>query len=211
MLAPVDGAVVPAGRLRVQLGPKIVGSRHFRLLVDPGTGDAPRPFVHGLYATGPYPGNNWAELFDIDIPAELAGAAGWEVGLAAYLAPLAETIPAGGHLMIEYEKDAWRETQVGLLAGIPPLATPMGALLFELGAAASIKDWYFPEGGAEGGRKLQGNKPLSAAHAVESGAARAAELRAFLAAAPQGDRGAWERARVEAGRILDRLAEAAAR
>lgn len=203
-LAEVEGAEVPGGRLRVWLGPKKIGGRHFRLLLD-GDGSASRRFVQGLYNDGAYPGQNWAEVFDVDVPDDLAGSDAWEQGLTDYLRPLADAVPPGGHLMIEYEKPLWASTQRGLLAGIPPLATPMGALLFDLGSGDSFKDWYFPEGGQEGGRKLQGNKAFSPEQAAEMRARRAAELRAFLEAPVRGDPGVDARARDEARRILSQL------
>jgi hypothetical protein len=158
MLAPADGAAVPGGALEIWLGPKKVGGRYFR--GDITVGESARRFLQGLYNKGPYPGMNWIEIFDVDLPEELAGASDWESRLAGYLRPLADAIPAGGHLMIEYEKPMWRSTFSGLLAGVPPGETPLGRLLSEVGCGSSFKDWYFPEGGQEGGRKLQGNKAL---------------------------------------------------
>jgi hypothetical protein len=107
--------------------------------------------------------------------------------------------------MVDYETNLWRTTQVGLLAGIPPLATPLGALLFEVGCGDSFKDWYFPEGGQEGGRKLQGNKAAGADEAREMARKRAAELRLFLSAPTRGDPTTDARARHDAARILEAL------
>ena len=107
--------------------------------------------------------------------------------------------------MVEYESKLWRTTQLGLLAGIPPLATPLGALLFDIGCGNSFKDWYFPEGGQEGGRKLQGNKALDASHAREAAQKRAAELQEFLDGPPRGNAEIDARARHDAERILREL------
>ena len=107
--------------------------------------------------------------------------------------------------MVEYEKELWRTTQTGLLAGIPPLATPLGALLFEVGCGDSFKDWYFPEGGQEGGRKLQGNKAYTDEQALDMAAKRAAELEAFLAGPSRGTAEMAARAREDAMRILAEL------
>ena len=208
-LVAADGAAVPGGRLRLHLGPRIIGGRYFRAFIDRGDGQAPRRLLQGLYNDGPYPGQNWIEVFDVDVPEELAGVDGWEGRLEGYLRPLAGVIPDGGHLMIEYEKPAWRTTQLGLLAGIPPVATAMGALLFDLGAGDSFKDWYFPEGGQEGGRKLQGNKAHSAEQRKEMWGKRAAELRRFLDAPSQGDGATDARARAEARRLLAELRDPA--
>jgi hypothetical protein len=199
----VDRAKVPGGRLRVLLGPKTVGKRYFRLQLD-GEG-GPRRFVEALYNDGPYPGQNWAEIYDLDLPESLHGNDQFALALAPYLQPVADAIPPGGHLMAEYEKLDWHTTQVGLLAGIPPIATPMGVLLFELGCGDSFKDWYFPEGGMEGNRKLQGNKAYSAGQRREMRARRAEELERFLASPPRGAKEIEDRARRDGRRVLEEL------
>jgi hypothetical protein len=203
LLAGVDGAEVPGGRLQVYLGPRRIGGRYARVDLELEGGS--RRFLHALFNDGPYPGQNWVEVFDLELPLAIQGKDAWERELAPYLRPVAVAIPPGGHLMVEYEKELWRTTQTGLLAGIPPLATPLGALLFEVGCGDSFKDWYFPEGGQEGGRKLQGNKAPSAEEALEMAKKRAAELRSFLAALPRGDPATDARARQDATRILEAL------
>jgi hypothetical protein len=202
-LAAFDGAEVPGGRLRVLLGPKIVGKRYFRLQLD---GDAgPERFIEALYNDGPYPGQNWVEVYDLDRPGALARQEHLAPALVPYLRPVADAIPPGGHLMAEYEKLDWHTTQRGLLAGIPPLATPLGALLFDLGVGDSFKDWYFPEGGMEGNRKLQGNRAYTEGQRVEMRAKRAGELRAFLEAPRHAPAEIDARARQDAARILESL------
>lgn len=204
----IDGAAVPGGTLRVLLGPKIVGKRYFRLQRDEG-GRRLR-FVEALYNDGPYPGHNWVEIYDLDLPEALRSEEHFAPGLEPYLRPVADAIPAGGHLMAEYEKLDWHTTQRGLLAGIPPIATPLGALLFALGVGDSFKDWYFPEGGMEGSRKLQGNKAYSLDQRVEMHRKRADELRRFLSAAPQGPAEIDGRARKTAEAVLAELERGAA-
>jgi hypothetical protein len=203
-LAAVEGAETPDGRLRAWLGPKIVGGRYFRLFLEPGVGRQVR-FLEGLYNNGPYPGQNWVEVYDIDLPSGLRELPDWEPRLAPYLEPVARAVPPGGHMMIEYEKPMWRSTQLGLLAGIPPLATPLGGLLYAAGSGDSFKDWYFPEGGQEGGRKLQGNKAYTPEQAREMAEQRVAELRAYLASPPRGDAAIEARARRGAEQILGKL------
>ncbi len=202
-LAEVDGAAVPEGRLEVWLGPKIVGGRYFRLDLAGEAGSS--RLLHGLHNAGVWPGQNWAEVYDLSLPRPLDGREGWERELVPYLRPLAAAIPPGGHLMVEYESPLWRTTQLGLLSGIPPLATPLGGLLHDLDCASSFKDWYFPEGGQEGGRKLQGNKALSKEHERGTARTRAAELRVFLAGPIRGDVDIDRRARADAERILAEL------
>ncbi|HEY8741224.1 MAG TPA: DUF1122 family protein [Candidatus Dormibacteraeota bacterium] len=202
-LARIDGAEVPGGRLRVLLGPRIVGKRYFRLQLD--AGGTPRRFVEALYNDGLYPGQNWVEIYDMEVPEAISAGPDFASALAPYLRPVADAIPRGGHLMAEYEKPDWHTTQVGLLAGIPPLATPLGALLFDVGCGDSFKDWYFPEGGMEGNRKLQGNKAYTQEQRREMREKRTDELQRFLAspqhAHPEIDR----RARLNAETILATL------
>jgi hypothetical protein len=73
-----------------------------------------------------------------------------------------------------------RRTQEALRRGVPPLATPIGELLFHADCWLGIRDWYIPEGGREGHRKLQGNKALNAAHRQRRAAEAVQELLAFL-------------------------------
>jgi hypothetical protein len=192
-------AVTPAGILELSMGPRVVGGQYFRAQL------VGRDFVEGLANAGPYPGQRWIEIFDLDLPPAIASVAESAVELAPFLRPLTRTVPPGGHLMIEYEKPLWRTTQLGLLAGVPPLATPMGELLFELGTGDSFKDWYFPEGGQEGGRKLQGNRAADEAQRLEFRRRRAAELVSFLATAPRADPAIDQAARKAAVRLVDTL------
>jgi hypothetical protein len=94
---------------------------------------------------------------------------------------LSGLIPPGGHLMVSYEGEEpmHRETAVALSKGIPPVLTPLGALLFDSGFL-SIKDWYLSEGGHEGPRKLWGEKPANQDISAEWGQRLRAELQHFL-------------------------------
>jgi len=63
-----------------------------------------------------------------------------------------------------------------------------------------VQDWYFPEGGREGGTKLQGTLPLDNQRRNQAEGELAAELRAFL---DRGDAEATDAARArEALRLL---------
>ncbi len=83
---------------------------------------------------------------------------------------LGALIPPGGRLWFAYEAfdgegELMRETRAALNARVPLIATPIGYLLFYAGCWIGLRDWDIPEGGREGPRKLQGNKPLNAEHA----------------------------------------------
>lgn len=70
----------------------------------------------------------------------------------------AEAVGEGGRVMVGYE--ALPDTLQALQRGVPPVITPLGEILAEAGFWA-FKDWYYPEGWAEGGRKLQAERPLA--------------------------------------------------
>ena len=67
-------------------------------------------------------------------------------------------LQSGEKIYVEYNSDI--ETSFGLTYNVPPAITRLGYKLFNLGFTW-FKDWYFPEGGYEGGQKLQGEKPLN--------------------------------------------------
>lgn len=72
---------------------------------------------------------------------------------------LADLIPPGGHIMVWCEGPAHKPTYLGLARGVPPAATPLGALLLQAGFP-KIKFFDLAEGGWEGEQKLWAEKPL---------------------------------------------------
>ena len=185
-LAPLDGADLSGGvTLDVRLGPRsAVGSTYFRCYLATPGGHATAPVVFGLQNSGPYPGFNWVEVLDYfaSVPLDTGGT--FEVGPEverALFERLASIVPPGGHLMAEYDSVARSLTARALSARVPPVATPLGALLFEVGCGVAFRDWYISEGGREGPRKLQGFRALDDDHARTRGLEAAAALEAFLA------------------------------
>lgn len=87
----------------------------------------------------------WADLYVTD---------------TSVLPEVAAELGPGASLMVAYEAD---ETERCLRRRIPPAATPLGMALLRAGCSW-FKDWYFPEGGREGGTKLQGTLPLHEEH-----------------------------------------------
>lgn len=67
---------------------------------------------------------------------------------------LADLIPPGGHMMVEYDSLEQQAAARSLALGSPPILTPLGYMLFLVGCGTSFKDWHFAEGGSEGPRKL---------------------------------------------------------
>ena len=209
-LGRLQGRSLGVGRLTALLGPKSsVGARYFQLFLQAPKGGLSHTFLLGLHNNGRFPAYNWIDVARYDGAASFAG--GEDIALAG--APerrlfrlLGDLIPPGGHLMLEYESEQARSTERMLSQGLPPVATPLGYLMFLAGCGASFRDWYISEGGREGPRRLQGFKPLDAASGVSKAAAMAAELRAFLACPARNDRREWEApARRLARRVLGRL------
>lgn len=125
--------------------------------------DDGRPAAHGLWFGGnPTAGlRPWADLV---------------VTEPAVLPEVARALGEGASLMVGYEGD---DTERALRRRVPPAATPLGLLMLRAGCRW-FKDWYFPEGGREGGTKLQGTLPLDEQRRNQAEGALAAELRAFL-------------------------------
>jgi hypothetical protein len=95
------------------------------------------------------------------------------------------------HCMVAYEvwehsTDLHAFTDISYRLGIPPAATPVGELLIAAGCVAGFKDWYIAEGGNEGPRKLQAEKPLTAAAKTEAMVTVAQSLIDYLARRPVG-------------------------
>ena len=108
-----------------------------------------------------------------------------EAGLEAELINLiGSLIPAGGHLMLEYESPGQNETHRELLLRVPPAATHLGALMFVAGFRGHFKDWYISEGGHEGPRKLQANKSPNDAAARDALRFNLDELKQFIKRQP---------------------------
>jgi hypothetical protein len=144
---------------------------------------APTPLMTGIISGGGRGVMPWLEA-RLYPEIELADgkrfdgrAAGLEAGLIMLIGTL---IPAGGHLMIEYESPGQSETHRELLLQVPPAATHLGALMFAAGFRGHFKDWYISEGGHEGPRKLQANKSPNAVAAHEALLSNVEDLRRFI-------------------------------
>lgn len=96
------------------------------------------------------------------------------------IAIMGAAIPPGGHLMIDYESGGQEQTFNELRLGVPAAASSLGARMLAAGLVGEFKDWYFSEGGHEGPRKLQANKPPDEKSRRAAIAKRIRELREFL-------------------------------
>jgi hypothetical protein len=190
-LSAVNGRRLGDATAAVLLGPKNrFGATYFQVfLIDAQKRFGEPPAVVGLYHSGPYASYNWIEIISLAQRVTFAPATAGadevldtcQAGLdRALLKGLADVIPPGGHLMMEYDSPEQAETARGLGLNIPPVATPLGYLLYSIGCRAGFRDWYIAEGGSEGPRKLQGYKPLNEVHGREKARGLARQLLEFL-------------------------------
>ena len=112
------------------------------------------------------------------------------------LREVVDWVGRGGAVMVAYNLD---DTEQALRRRVPPAATRIGLALLDAGCRW-FKDWYFAEGGREGGTKLQGTVPIDASHDQLARVALTVELQSFL----QADSGATVD-RERAARALDLL------
>lgn len=179
-------ALGPCG-LIVVLGPKNnVGSQYFQIFVANGTGAlADEPLALGLHNSGPYPGFNWVELTRYNsalaFRGELFDLTEGDLDLD-FIRMVSELVPPGGHLMVEYDSPSQAPSAQVMTRGLPAATSPIGFRMFQVGCR-SYRDWYIPEGGREGPRKLQGFKPWNEEIRQEKTAALRAELEAFVSEA----------------------------
>lgn len=104
----------------------------------------------------------------------------------AVIPVVAAALGPGGSLMVAYEGD---ETERALRRKVPPAATPLGLAMLRAGCRW-FKDWYYSEGGREGGTKLQATLPLDEERRKKSERRLVQELEDFLTRAgfPDPDR-----------------------
>ncbi len=186
-LATLDGPLLGSARLVTLLGPQNrVGAWYFQLFAhDPEGRWSREPALAGLFNSGRYPAQNWVEIMSCAPSLRLDGdrTFGAELRQSLFQA-LADLLPAGGHMMVEYESPQWRDTASALDLGAPPVATELGLALRRAGCGCGFRNWYISEGWSEGPRKLQGYKALNADHRRQKAAELLAEVRAFLGRAP---------------------------
>jgi len=203
-LAALQGRELGPYRLIVALGPKNnVGSQYFQVfLANPDGALADEPVALGLHNSGPYPGFNWVELTRYNSALafgdEAVDLTEGDLDLELFVM-VSELVPPGGHLMVEYDSPSQSASAHVLTRGLPAATSPIGFRMFQVGCR-SYRDWYIPEGGREGPRKLQGFKPWNEEIEREKTAALRTEMEAFVQVAEEGKgdaalRRALERAR----------------
>jgi hypothetical protein len=204
-LAQLEGKPLADATVEIMLGPKNrFGARYFQIKLRDRAGKASQPFLLALHHSGPYPSYNWIEVINISFTEREIALS--ETDLENLFRYLSDLIPSGGHMMVEYESEVWEETKLSIECGIPPIATPLGSILFRVGCGVAFKDWYFAEGGSEGPRKLMGYKALNEEHRRARADEMAAELRSFIHSEKQPTcHQLWEAAQKRAAQILPLL------
>jgi hypothetical protein len=213
LLGRLHGAALGEYRLIALLGSKNnVGSRYFQLLVADADGHlCDDVLALGLHNTGPFPAFNWIEMTQYR---EVLGIRGKTLDLATMrldgdlFTLLAQFVPPGGHIMVEYDSPTHRATERMLTLGLPPVCSPIGYLMCGIGCR-SFRDWYISEGGREGPRKLQGFMPLNEEIRLEKEAKLREDLEGFLSGSEGQPRDEWRKvARRTAREVLVALGEA---
>lgn len=160
------------------------------------------PVLKGIYSIGGRGVSPWLEVQSYEPVIRLATQSldladrGLDVPLFSALAAL---VPPGGHLMLWCESHP--RTHHALLKGIPPVATPLGALLFTAGFPR-VKFFDLAEGGWEGEQKLWAEKPPDQAVATAWRKATLADLRTFLNVSRDADAEPFLSSRTIAKRML---------
>lgn len=171
-------------RLIVETGPRDrTGALRFRLLLrSREVGLTSEPFIAGAIDLDSTPSAPWIEVTRYRSRLPLGNGEQVEVpegiGLQVMEA-LAELLPDGGSLIVEYDSPALASTAQALAAGVPPGATPLGGMLFVAGCGSAIRD---RAGTSRAGRRaLQGFRfDPESTREHGRGLAMLAELEAFL-------------------------------
>lgn len=171
--------------LVAQSGPRNrAGAERFRLFLESNElGRTTLPVVAGVLDFDLDRGAPWIEV--TSYRARLALDDGREVDVPEGIAfqvveALAESVPPGGSLTLEYESPAGAVTARALAAGVPPVATPLGGMLFAAGCGATFRNWSAAGGGRGGRRRLQGFRAINDDRAHERGLAMLGDLEAFM-------------------------------
>lgn len=190
-LESLNGQAVGPYRLRVAIDSRTryADQRDFSVYVTDASGHpSAAPVFRGRYNAG-RPSAHVPAWIDGEFacpPCPEKDGRGWTDALLGDVARrLGTLLPPGGRLWIAYEAfdrddGLARETRDALARRVPLLTTPIGRLLFLADCWTGLRDWDIAEGGREGPRKVQGNKPLDRRHASWCAAALRRELTEFL-------------------------------
>ena len=208
-LGSLQGKNLGSHKLLILIGPKSrFGATYFQVFLKNELGEiSQQPVMIGLHNQGGYPAQNWIEITSFTQQVHFGSGEQVTFNVSSndktlqLFKHLADLLPPGGHIMVEYDSPSQQDTAKLLGSDIPPIATPLGYTLFLAGCGASFRDWYFAEGGEEGPRKLQGYKALNSKYAKIKVKETIRELSDYLnrpssGAVPQLEKAARDRALV---------------
>ncbi len=187
-LSAVDGAAVGQGvTLQMELAPSAgSGPRAFRAFLNStDLGVSLAPVVTGHHHSGSAPSLNWVAIthFAGSVPVEGGDVEVPEGIDMQVLQVLADLVLPGGHLIAEYGSEHRRTTARALRQGVPPVATPLGGMMFAAGCGVAFTDWRVAGAsgaGAEGPRRLQGYRPTDAGHEARRAPEMLDDLEQFM-------------------------------
>ncbi len=197
-LAVIDGTNVGQGvRLVVEVepasrtAPTTTGSAsRFRAYFDSDEfGRTQMPFMQGFHHPGVGNAPGWlrvtktsaliqVEQGEVEVPEGIE---------LLVIQALASVVPPGGQLLMEYDSSHRRSTARALAQGVPPIATPLGGMMFSSGCGVAFTDRYGTGGGADDPRSLQGFRALDVEHEMRRGPQMLAELERFMATSAELD------------------------
>lgn len=192
-LASLQAAIVGQGvRLAIETeheaggegraGERRLGRSRFRAFLDSDDfGRTHEPFVAGVHQRATDGGTAWlrvtecashvqVEQGEVEVPDG--------VDVQVILA-LGSVVPPGGHLQMEYDSDYRRTTARALAQGVPPVATPLGGMMYSAGCGVAFTDRH-ASGGNLGPRSLQGFRALDVAHEARRAPGMLADLERFM-------------------------------
>lgn len=182
-LAGVAGVTVGQGvRLRVEAKAGARGLTAFRGFLDSDDlGTTLAPVIEGEHHAAHASAPAWLAVtaFAGTVPVsggEVEVPEGIDIQIVEALAAL---VPPGGHLLMEYGSDHRRVTARALRQGVPPVATPLGGMMFAAGCGVAFTDLRSVAGG-EGSPALQGYRSIDTAHEARRGPAMLAGLEYFM-------------------------------
>jgi len=126
-------------------------------LIKKNNGEISGKFNALLFTGRPPIISGWIELYNIKLSKELYSLETDEEIIGFF----SKNINRFESFFIEYLYDPITLSQ--LEKGVPPPASRLGYYLIKNGMLW-VKDWYYPEGGLEGGPKLQAKKPVNENH-----------------------------------------------
>lgn len=185
-LKQLDAAEVGHGVwTQVEIGPRDrSGATRFRaFLFSDQLGRTEQPILHGLYRTASSTSPPLVEVTDYarHLPVTAGGSVEIPEGIELRIVgALGALVPPGGQLVIEYDSSARGSTAAALAASVPPVATPLGAMMFAAGCGVAFRDRGAAAGGRAGRRRLCGFRALDAAHEKRRAREMLEELDAFM-------------------------------